>query len=476
MRVIPAAIKTLLKSKSMIGTNAPQVSIYLPDSGNLVVPAISCTINREEAADAATAIFSVNNVNPSDSTDTGYYTPYRSTDFGKSVNSFQNALLPSKRIQIEMGYAAEAEIVFCGEIDEATFVATPRDYKIDLSCRDYACKLIDVDVHTIWGVGDKEYTLEYPLPAGMEDEAGNPYYPYLAADAICDISEYIKDICVRAGFVKGNVLVEETGITDYAPVFTKMKYMDAINHLCGVVGFVFFVDEDGNAIFKNQTAASPEKYDDTIVLTGTAYTALVNAHIVSGSERVWSAAGETGIKYSRTTDYEIDLAVGQIKRRGGSTIGSGATVYVTYIYAAWVFQEGSDIYSLNLTVSRRNLYGTIRVNGNGVEALAVATSPQWDSSTIRLDKTLFADSPYSETVPQCQAAADYLMSDMLNHYICCDFAAVGNPWIMLGDSIMIIESSSTISEVYKITGLTLEITPDGCVMSIKAFNIGYTPL
>ena len=171
-----------------------------------------------------------------------------------------------------------------------------------------------------------------------------------------------------------------------------------------------------------------------------------------------------------------DLAVGQIKRRGGSTIGSGATVYVTYIYAAWVFQEGSDIYSLNLTVSRRNLYGTIRVNGNGVEALAVATSPQWDSSTIRLDKTLFADSPYSETVPQCQAAADYLMSDMLNHYICCDFAAVGNPWIMLGDSIMIIESSSTISEVYKITGLTLEITPDGCVMSIKAFNIGYTPL
>jgi hypothetical protein len=120
------------------------------------------------------------------------------------------------------------------------------------------------------------------------------------------------------------------------------------------------------------------------------------------------------------------------------------------------------------------MYGTIIVTGDGAEGTALAASPIWDTATVRSSKVMFVDNQYLDNDPKCQAAADLLKSDMEAHYAEVNFEAVGNPWIQIGDSIRVVESSSTISEVYRVTGISLAISPDGFIMQMKAYNIGYT--
>lgn len=196
--------------------------------------------------------------------------------------------------------------------------------------------------------------------------------------------------------------------------------------------------------------------------------------MVSGSDIVKNSGGS--ITYKRGIDYEIDLENGRIRRLSGSTIPNNSTVKVSFVYAGWSFREGEDIFSLKFGSSRRNIYGSIRVAGKKKQGSSSTSSTLWDTSKVPKDKVLFADNQSLETQSECNECAARLKQDMLRRYTSAEFDAVGNPWLQVGDNIMIVESSTTISEVYKVLSISFELSPEGFVMSIKAFHVGYTPL
>jgi hypothetical protein len=150
--------------------------------------------------------------------------------------------------------------------------------------------LIDQQVKSVYGDGT-EYILDYPLPAGLDS------YPFLDdSGAAVDISSIVKDLCMRAGFASGAISYEMTGLL-YDPSFDKMTYMDAINELCAVSGFVFSSDEDGGVSFMKQSHRKPQKLDDTATLFDYDYTVLVYPHIVADSELVYSESNVGGTLY-----------------------------------------------------------------------------------------------------------------------------------------------------------------------------------
>jgi len=463
MRLIPAGITNLIKSKSMLGSDAPTGWIEFPTFGeSYVLQVTSMSVQREEAADAQRLVFSFPNVNPADPTDTGYYTPYRSTDFGKTANMWQNVLVPSTRVVAKMGYGSNIATVFTGEIDEVRFSANPNDYTVSVDCRDLACLLIDKQIKLVLS-GETEYYIEYPIPSGV-----TKYWLDSGTTVIPDIADIVKDLCVRAGFAAADVIVEQTGI-QLDPMWEKMSYMDCINDLCTAAGFEFWVDEDGKANFYHQTDRSPSVDDELHSLS--ANFSLTHYPLVSGSEIFSSQAGGAGTVFIKDTDYTINYETGAVV-----PIGIVGNCYCSYIYAAHVYREGEDIFGLNLTLSRRNVYGTIRVAGDGEEASATVTSPLWDGSRVDLDKVLFADNQYLDELTKVQKCANRLKSDMLNRYVSTDFVCVAHPWLQVGDCVQVIESSSTISEIYKVTSISFDLNPDGFSSNIKAFHVGYTPL
>jgi hypothetical protein len=202
--------------------------------------------------------------------------------------------------------------------------------------------------------------------------------------------------------------------------------------------------------------------------------------VVTDSIVVWSATEKTGTLYVETTDYVITAGDPDtpwtIVRSVGSSIPDGATVYVSYVYAAWVFQEGVDLFQLNLTLDQSDIYGKIIVEGTDCSGTYVTTSPRWDTSTIESDKILFVSDENLYTNAQCQACANRLGAEMLAHGTAAVFAAVAVPWLQVGDCVQIIESSTTISEIYRITEISLDFDSDGAVMTFSAYHYGYAPI
>ena len=76
-------------------------------------------ITTNETSFSQTATFTICNVNPSDPTDYGYFTPHRNdTPRGKPSNSWYQQLVPgTTRIKIYMGYGDEQFLCFYGLIN-----------------------------------------------------------------------------------------------------------------------------------------------------------------------------------------------------------------------------------------------------------------------------------------------------------------------------------------------------------------------
>lgn len=426
------------------------------------------SIQREEAADSQRLTFSLPNINPAEPSDAGYYNPYRSgNEFGQTINEWHCVIIPSRKVVAKMGYGEDVATVFTGEIDDMEMTAQPRDYSISADCRDMACRLIDKSISLVEG-GKTKYYIKYPLPSGVKK-----YWITPGGTTKPDIADIVKDLCMRAGFAAGEVIIENTNIR-LAPKFEKNSYMDAINELCTVSGFEFFVDEDGKARFYFPTDREPSITNEIVYLSDTAWTDIEHNHLISGSDTVKNESGS--IKYTRGSDYDIDLENGKIRRLSGSTIPNNSNVKVGYVYAGWCFREGEDIFGLKFGSSRRNIYGGIRVAGKKKQGSAATSSTLWDTSKVPKDKVLFADNQNLETQEECTECAARLKQDMVRRYTCAEFEAVGNPWLQVGDNIMIVEASTTISEVYKVLSLSFELSSDGFVMAIKAFHVGYTPL
>jgi len=131
------------------------------------------------------------------------------------------------------------------------------------------------------------------------------------------------------------------------------------------------------------------------------------------------------------------------------------------------FAEGEDIVSLGYTISDRDLYNKVIVVGDGVayEATYVNTYG------ILAQKKMIIQASEATTEAQCQAIADQAVYVMNSRARICEFAAICNPYLQIGDTLTVTETTTLISELYKITDMSTSQLPDGgYIMHITCYH------
>jgi len=412
------------------------------------VPVISINTNRELSALAQTASILIHNCLKSDGSLVGQYSPESGVD-----SDWNNIILPGSSIEINAGYGSDTIKIFEGEIDDVILTRDAKSATLEIEMRDYGAYLLDQSV----------------------TDGANRYITYTNKTV-----EYIvNDLLTKAGFT--SISTESTGMTISEITFDRMTYGEALEELITITGYEININESNEASFHRPNDRQPEE-EDTIVLNGTTAEELSQYPIVSDTIEVWSSSGKTGTQYEEDVDYTItegnDETPWEITRIGGGSIGDGATVYVSYVYAAWVFREGEDLISISYKYSRREIFGEIVVTGEDSEGEAVSgkyTTSSPSNYGVSADKVFFVDIRELDTDAKCQATADQLGSDMLKRFREVTAKVIGIPWLQIGDCINVRETSTGISEIYRILSMSIRIRKNGLFQTLKTYHYGYSP-
>ena len=430
--------KTVIKSNVHVGANRP-LAVVEVTGAPATLPIISITVEPVKNG-AGQASIEVDNKS-------GAYAP-------DSSGSWAGILWPNTEAKIKLGYGTNVEYVFDGLIDSISMKTYPQ--KLTVYARDMSKRLLDQTVTDDAGLRSLNYS-EWSL------------------------EDVFIDLAVRAGFSVGNIYCQVSGIT-VTITFTHESYADAMTKLCELFNYEYYAGRAGELYCHYVTDRQPEAVDEAVALTGTTAAALSKYPIVTASIRVYSAAAYGGTLYTKDIDYVIvegsKTAAWTIARTASSSIASGATVYVSYVYAAWVFEEGKDIFSLGYTLDDANIYRTVTVIGKtAADEVCHGSALFSDAEYYNLldDKVLIVDDDTAATEAACETiAANMLVASAAKARI-VEFEAVGNPYLWVGDCIMVIETSSTISEIYRIASLQHKFDKDGYKTNITALYYGYAP-
>jgi len=138
----------------------------------------------------------------------------------------------------------------------------------------------------------------------------------------------------------------------------------------------------------------------------------------------------------------------------------------------YVFREGEDIVRIDYEIDDDDLYYEVVVHGKNdddevIEVRASYTPREYYQ--VLEQKILKVDTELS-TVAECQELADRTAQLMLAKPRCADFAAIAVPWLQVGDKILVEESSTTISEIYRIDEMDLMQEPDSFLMTLRTHH------
>lgn len=349
---------------------------------------------------------------------------------------YPNVMFPNTELTVRQGYGTNLVQTFKGLIDRIELTTFPAEIK--LSNRDKLKLALD---QTITGAGNT-HTITY----------NNQTIEYIFAD-----------LCSKAGLSVGTV--EETGLTIAEKTFSWESYADCFSWLADLVGFDFGIDEDGNAYFRKEGNTQPAAEGEEIYITN-GKGQIDHYPIVQNSEMLTDGATTT---YVRDTDYTIDYETGEIT----SITIADSVIYGNYVYAAYTFREGEDIVSLGYTIDDNDLYYEVIVVGKAEDdsvISATAAYPSRDYYKILPQKVMKIDVSDATTVEQCQAIANRAVELMNSKARIVNFAAIAVPWLQIGDVIRVIESSTTINELYRITDLSSTQDGSGYMMQITCYH------
>lgn len=479
LEAVPGQVVSVQGASRLNGIAVADDSIVVTDGGRIYrvhMPSLTVRpervrISKDKGAVAQRAQVSWPNGNPYDPRDLpGYYSPDRGIDRPETLNGWKDVVVPGADITIEMGYGEDRSLAFAGQVDEVSIDVeggdSRADYSISIDCRDHGWRLLDQTVVNDQG----EYYLAYEDPEGIE------------------ASLTARDLLIRAGFAPDKVFTEPTGIVVQCKVFERQSYADALEWLSNVTGYELLLYDDGSAYWRYPSDRQPAEWRQPLRLEGTDWVTLGHAPIVAGSmvleDPTETDEGGTPVCYTEGVDYEVDLAAGAVRRLDGGSIPDGGQVLASYVYAAWTFREGEDLFRIGYKLTRRDQYARIRVAGEATDpddptqkfpVYGTWTHPAAAANGLPPAKVQFVEIRELDSAEKCQAAANQLGHDMLPHAREVRFAAVAVPWLQPGDCIQIVESSTTISEVYRISELEIEYGPDGAIMYGVAHHYGYAP-
>jgi hypothetical protein len=383
----------------------------------------------------------------------GQYSP------DKAGSAWYGVLWPNKKMVLQWGYGTDLAYGFTGLIDKIQMSSFPQEMTI--VCRDM---------------------LKLALDQKCTDEAGN-HVIYYTDETPEDIFRYL---ALAAGYASADIVTEATGLTLPGFLVSYESYADAFTRLCEMVKFEYYCDNQGILYYVHSTDRSPAVEGEAMVLAGTGWAdipGVAAGHpVVLDSDIVTNGGGAA---YSRETDYEIRLGGANvnaaIRRRPGSAIGDGATVYAGAVYAAWIFSEGEDIVKLDYTIEDKDLYYSILVQGASAEdESAIEASADYISKeyyNVLEQKILVVSASGINDLAVCQEIADRNEVLMRSRPRYTEFGAVANPWLDTGDCSQVIESSSTISEIYRPLSEIITMEPGtGFIMQLGAYHYGYAPI
>ena len=161
-------------------------------------------------------------------------------------------------------------------------------------------------------------------------------------------------------------------------------------------------------------------------------------------------------------------------------VRDGRPVDVTVAYE---FEEGVDITRLGYEINDNDLYYTVAVYGKSPEVLdendEVVTEsmviyfakqlPQATYWNISSGKVLRIDAPDADTLAKCEIIADKAIYLMQTRARQVTFETIGIPHLQRGDFIQVTESSTTISEIYRITDISTSQDSSGYRMTLTCY-------
>lgn len=349
-------------------------------------------------------------------------------------------LWPNKEVTVSQGYGSELVKTFTGLIDRIEMSTFPQEIKV--TCRDYT-----------------KYLLDQLVTKAVE--GGNTHVLNYQAQTV----EYIvTDLATTAGLTLLETIYT-TGITVADITFSWCSWADAIQELADLCGADFGCDENGKFYFRKDDI--PKATDWLITFTdGEAHP--MYHPIVDGTVSIRD--GET--TYTEDTDYTVDYSTGVIT---SITIPDGQ-VTMSYSFSAYTFQEGVDIVSLGYTIDDADIYQKVVCYGQKDDGTTVFAQTNYTSRVyynVLTNKYMKIDAGKSaQTVAAAQALTDRAEKLMRSRVRICTFAAIAVPQLQVGDLIQVIEKSSTISELYRITDLSTTMD-DTYTMQITCYHHSY---
>jgi hypothetical protein len=435
--------------------------VVFPNNGNLELPVYAFQIERDIDYVAQSCQLELHNISPTDINDAGYYSPDR-------VGTWSKVLWPGNKFQVKITvevfdrdpvtnvptHTAETFTMFTGYIDTVDMIIENSKSVLKIAARDAGSILMDNIIPEEFGSGDR--WLEY---------------------SSVDISTIVRDLLLKAGFTEDDMGdIQPTGILVDIE-FQDTKYGECIAQLMDICVYDFYFDENGKANFVKSFASGPVKTDTISFATETGYKFLGfdndSYSVMIPKSDVVTSLDDT-ITYVRNVDYTIDYVKQTISRTAASSIPLSTDIKINWIVTAYHYKEGEDLYSLKYKISRNQMTGKVKVNGDGVEA--TYNNPNPTSYGVSANKINFiSQNIYLITEEQCQEMANRLGNSMLRTFRRAEILGVGIPFLQFGDVLQITESITTASEVYRICAIKFTMNNGMLYTTARTYYYDHSP-